>query len=72
MSSSYELSTTLEVDFCLRALERALSLALPEIFNSGQDSQFTSMDLIEKLKQRRVQISMDGRGKLEAIFLPGP
>ena len=72
MSSSYELSTTLEVDFCLRALERALSLALPEIFNSGQDSQFTSIDLIEKLKQRRVQISMDERGKLEAIFLPGP
>ena len=59
---SWELSTTMEVDFCLRALERALSLALPEIFNSDQGSQFASIDFIGKLKQRRIQISMDGEG----------
>lgn len=66
---SWELSTTLEVDFCIRALEKALSLAIPEIFNSDQGSQFTSVDFIKKLQQRGIQISMDGRGRaMDNVF----
>jgi putative transposase len=40
---SWNLSITLEVDFCIKALEKALDIASPEIFNSGQGSQFTSV-----------------------------
>ena len=66
---SWELSTTLEVDFCIRALEKALSLTLPEIFNSDQGSQFTSVDFIKKLQEKNIQISMDGRGRaMDNIF----
>ncbi len=66
---SWELSTTLEVDFCIRALEKALSLTFPEIFNSDQGSQFTSVDFIKKLKEKNIAISMDGRGRaMDNIF----
>ena len=66
---SWELSTTLEVDFCIRALEKAFSLALPEIFNSDQGSQFTSVTFIDKLKEKNIQISMDGRGRaMDNVF----
>ena len=66
---SWELSTTLEVDFCVKVLEKALSLVFPEIFNSDQGSQFTSVDFIEKLKQRSIQISMDGKSRaMDNIF----
>ncbi|RLC34185.1 MAG: IS3 family transposase, partial [Candidatus Nealsonbacteria bacterium] len=41
---SWDISITLEVDFCIRALERALSITNPEIFNSDQGSQFTSIE----------------------------
>ena len=60
---SWELSTTLEVDFCIRALKRALGIGTPEIFNSDQGSQFTSLTFIESLEKRNIQISMDGRGR---------
>ena len=66
---SWELSTTLEVDFCIRALERALSLTFPEVFNSDQGSQFTSLDFIKKLQERNIAISMDGRGRaMDNVF----
>jgi putative transposase len=66
---SWELSTSLEADFCLSALEKALALGLPEIFNSDQGSQFTSLGFIDKLKQYPVRISMDGRGRaMDNIF----
>jgi len=66
---SWELSISLEVDFCIGALEKAFSLALPDIFNSDQGSQFTSVDFIEKLEKRGIQISMDGRGRaMDNIF----
>lgn len=60
---SWELSTTLEVDFCIRALKRALAIGTPEIFNSDQGSQFTSLLFLRRLLQRNIQISMDGRGR---------
>ena len=61
---SWEISTTLEVDFCIRALERALTITDPEIFNSDQGSQFTSIAFLKCLEEKRsIQISMDGRGR---------
>ena len=67
---SWELSNTLDVDFCLLALNRALSKSSPEIFNSDQGSQFTSADFTGILKKRGVKISMDGRGRaMDNIFV---
>jgi len=66
---SWNLSITLEVDFCIRALEKALDIASPEIFNSDQGSQFTSVAFLECLEKRNVQISMDGRGRaMDNVF----
>ena len=64
------MSVTLEVEFCIRALERAFSLGVPQIFNSDQWSQFTSSAFTEKLLDAEVQISMDGRGRFyDNIFV---
>ena len=66
---SWELSTTLEVDFCIRALEKAFDINKPEIFNSDQGSQFTCSAFINKLKEKDIKISMDGRGRaMDNIF----
>jgi len=61
---SWELSSGLEVDFCISALERAFAIGMPEIFNSDQGSQFTSLDFVSKLEQNNIQISMDGKGRV--------
>jgi putative transposase len=67
---SWELSTTLETEFCLACLEGALSAAQPEIFNSDQGSQFTSDDFTARLLTAGVAISMDGRGRVfDNIFI---
>jgi len=67
---SWELSITLEKEFCLEALRRALLISRPEIFNSDQGAQFTSEDFIRILKDTEIQISMDGRGRLyDNIFV---
>jgi putative transposase len=67
---AWEVSVTLDSDFCISALERALLHAQPEIFNSDQGAQFTSMAFTERLKARGIQISMDGRGRaLDNIFV---
>lgn len=66
---SWKLSITLEVDFCIGALDRALTIGIPEIFNSDQGSQFTSLAFIEPLEKRDIQISMDGRGRaMDNVF----
>ena len=66
---SWNLSITLEVDFCIRALGKALDIASPEIFNSDQGSQFTSVSFLECLEKSNIQISMDGRGRaMDNIF----
>jgi len=66
---SWELSTTLEIDFCIRALNKALFIATPEIFNSDQGSQFTSVAFLECLEKRSIQISMDARGRaMDNVF----
>ncbi len=67
---SWELSTTLETDFCIRALENALQLGKPEIFNTDQGSQFTSQDFTGVLLKNDIKISMDGRGRVfDNIFI---
>ena len=67
---AWELSITLEADFCVQGLERALATGQPEIFNTDQGSQFTSVDFIDPLKARGVQISMDGQGRVfDNIFV---
>ena len=60
---SWRLSITLETDFCIEALEEALTrFGAPEIFNTDQGSQFTSMAFTSVLHREKVSISMDGRG----------
>lgn len=67
---AWELSVTLEADFCVKGLERALATGRPEIFNTDQGSQFTSVDFIEPLKATGVHISMDGQGRVfDNIFV---
>ena len=67
---SWELSNTMETGFCLAALETAFRFGQPEIWNSDQGSQFTSADFLAPLKQRRISISMDGRGRaLDNVFV---
>jgi putative transposase len=67
---AWEVSATLDSDFCISALERALVHAQPEIFNSDQGTQFTSTAFTERLRARGMQISMDGRGRaLDNIFV---
>jgi putative transposase len=67
---SWELSNSLETDFCLHALERALAQATPGIFNTDQGSQFTSEDFTGRLTTAGIRISMDGRGRaLDNVFI---
>jgi putative transposase len=67
---SWSLSVTMEVDFCIEALKRALRRGRPEIFNSDQGSQFTSEKFTGELKARQITISMDGRGRcFDNIFM---
>ena len=67
---SWELSNTLETNFCLKALEEALMLSKPEIFNSDQGSQFTSLEFTARLQACGITISMDGRGRVfDNIFV---
>jgi len=66
---SWELSDNLETELVLKALRRALSIAIPEIVNSDQGSQFTSLDYTGLLLENGVNISMDGRGRcMDNIF----
>jgi putative transposase len=67
---SWELSNTLDSDFCVSALRRALLKGCPSIFNSDQGVQFTSEDFTDVLKGRDIRISMDGRGRaMDNIFI---
>jgi putative transposase len=67
---SWRLSITLEADFCVAALQEALALARPEIFNTDQGSQFSSEAFTGMLEGQGVSISMDGRGRVfDNIFV---
>lgn len=60
---AWRMSITLAEDFCIEALEEALArFGKPEIFNTDQGSQFTSIDFTGVLKREEIAISMDGKG----------
>ncbi len=68
---SWRISNTLDVDFCIDALQEALNrFGCPSIFNSDQGSQFTSNTFTQALKEKGIRISMDGKGRyLDNIFI---
>ena len=60
---AWRLSVTLEAGPCLEALNEAMCrYGKPEIMNTDQGSQFTSIDFIKALKDAEIQINMDGKG----------
>ena len=68
---SWRLSNSMDVGFCLEALDEAFARhGQPEIFNTDQGSQFTSFDFTSALKDRGIKISMDGRGRwMDNVFI---
>lgn len=67
---SWELSNTLDEEFCLEALESALKMGKPEIFNSDQGSQFTGNRFTNRLELAKISISWDGKGRaLDNVFI---
>ena len=60
----------MDASFCVSALDEALQIARPEIFNSDQGSQFTSEVFTTRLLEQDIRISMDGRGRaFDNIFV---
>ncbi len=67
---AWELSVTVDGQFCLDTLDRALASGCPTIFNTDQGAQFTSAAFTGRLQAAGVQISMDGRGRaLDNVFV---
>ena len=67
---SWRLSNTLDADFCVEALEQALDMQKPDVFNVDQGSQFTSTEFTGMLLDKKVKISMDGKGRfMDNIFV---
>jgi putative transposase len=68
---AWRVSITMEADFCVAALREAMErFGQPDIFNTDQGVQFTSAVFVGELAGRKVQISMDGRGRyLDNIFI---
>ena len=67
---SWRLSNTLEGRFCLEALDEALSMGRPEIFNTDLGSQFTSQEYTSRLEEAGIAVSRDGRGRaLDNVFV---
>jgi putative transposase len=62
---AWEISNTLDTEFCIDALNKAVRLTgkVPEIFNTDQGAQFTSDKWIARLKELGIKISMDGKGR---------
>ncbi len=60
---AWRLSNTLSADFCVEALEEAITRhGVPEIINTDQGSQFTGNEFIGTLERHHIAISMDGKG----------
>jgi putative transposase len=68
---AWRTSNTLTTDFCIEALKEALArYGTPEIFNTDQGCQFTSVDFTDVLKAAGVRISMDGKGRwVDNVFI---
>jgi putative transposase len=66
----WELSISMEAEFCIETLDRVLANGSCDIFNTDQGAQFTSKGFTGLLKKHNIQISMDGRGRaLDNIFV---
>jgi len=67
---SWKISNTMDVNFCIEVLQDALSKGTPEIFNTDQGSQFTSIKFTWILEEKWIRISMDGvRRCLDNIYI---
>ena len=68
---AFRVSNALATDFCVEALQEALACyGIPEIFNTDQGSQFTDEQFTQPLADKRVRISMDGRGRwIDNVFV---
>jgi putative transposase len=67
---SWRLSNTLDVAFCLEALDEALSRGCPEVFNTDQGVQFTAASFTGRLESAGAKVSMDGKGRcLDNVFV---
>lgn len=67
---AWRLSNSMDVSFCLEALQDAFSKGKPEVSNTDQGSQFTSTSFVEMLLRERVRVSWDGRGRaLDNVFI---
>jgi len=68
---AWRVSNTLATDFCVAALQEALTRhGVPEIFNTDQGSQFTDDDFTAPLLAKGVRVSMDGRGRwVDNVFV---
>ena len=62
---AWRLSNTMEAGFCPEALEEALTKGQPEVFNTDQGSQFTSLEFTQVLQEHGVRTSMDGKGRYQ-------
>jgi putative transposase len=68
--SRYVLSNTMDVTFCLSALEKVLAQNTPKIFNTDQGSQYTSLAFTGRLEEKGITVSQDGKGRaLDNIFI---
>ncbi len=68
---SRRISNTMDTDFCVEALQEAIAVyGAPEIFNTDQGSQFTSVAFTDVLKNHDIKISMDGKGRwMDNVFV---
>ena len=67
---AWQLSNTLDGQFCLVALRQALQQGTPDIFNTDQGSQFTAQAYTDTVLAAGARVSMDGRGRaLDNIFV---
>lgn len=66
----WELSNLLESEFCIETLDRSLTKTNPDIFNTDQGVQFTCNQFVQKLENKGIKISMDGKGRaLDNVFV---
>ena len=67
---AWRLSNTLDGRFCLEALDEALAISRPKIFNTDRGSQFTAQEYTGRLEEAGIAVSRDGRGRaLDNVFV---
>lgn len=67
---AWRLSNNLEARFCIETLLDALRHGTPDIFNTDQGVQYTSLDFVSELESRGIAVSMDGKGRaLDNVFI---